>query len=168
MDQRYARLTMTCDERELPPTTPIAGAERWIRAKVVMKGAEMCDTVVRHEISFPLHVGCDIDPGASSAPAACGTLGVGDIILRLTRGGAVELEEGSAGGTCHEERAPSALRKNRTTGVNTELELRGDGINRESLGHLSRSNAGRPEMFKIQRRGTKNTKMGSQAIYKNS
>jgi hypothetical protein len=57
------------------------GAERWIRAKVAMKGAEMCDAMVRYEAKFPLHVGCDFDPGpdASPAPVACGLSGVEDI-----------------------------------------------------------------------------------------
>jgi hypothetical protein len=76
---------MTRDDKALPPKTPIAGAERWIRANVVMKGAETCDTMVRHETSFPVHVGCDLDPGASSAPVACGTSDVEDI-LRVVKG----------------------------------------------------------------------------------
>lgn len=71
---------MTCDDKELPPTTPMAGAERWIRAKVVMKGAEMCDIIVRHETNFPLQAaGCDPDLGTSSVPVVSGIPGVEDI-----------------------------------------------------------------------------------------
>jgi hypothetical protein len=62
---------MTRDDKELPPTIPITGAERWIRAKVVIKGADTCETMVRYETSFPPQVGRDLDPGASSAPVVC-------------------------------------------------------------------------------------------------
>jgi hypothetical protein len=70
---------MTCDDREPPPTTPIAGAERWMRAKVVMKGADIWDIAVRYETSLSLRVGCGPDPGASSATPVCGTSGVEDM-----------------------------------------------------------------------------------------
>ena len=78
-DHMYAWLTMTCDDREPPPTIPIAGAERWIRAKVVINGADTCDTAVRYETSFPLHVDCDLDSDASSASVVRGTVGMEDI-----------------------------------------------------------------------------------------
>ena len=74
--ERRERLTITCDDRELPPTTPIAGAERWIRTKVVMNGADAWDMTVRYETSFLLHVCCGFAPDASSAPSVCGTSGM--------------------------------------------------------------------------------------------
>jgi len=67
---------MTFDDREPPPTTPIAGAERWIRTKVVMKGADTWDIVVRDESSLPLHFGCGLEPDASFALLFCGTFGM--------------------------------------------------------------------------------------------
>ena len=45
----------------------------------MMKGADMWDMVVRHEISLVLRVGCG--PDASSSPLVCGTSGVGDMGL---------------------------------------------------------------------------------------
>jgi len=73
---------MTCDDREPPPSTPMTGAERCIRAKVVMRGADVWDIVVRYETSLPLHVGCGPDPGVSSAPLVRGISGVEDMRSR--------------------------------------------------------------------------------------
>ena len=44
-----------------------------------MKGAEVCDTIVRHETSFSAHVGRDLDPDASPASVVCEVTGVEDI-----------------------------------------------------------------------------------------
>ena len=70
---------MTFDDREPPPTTPIAGAERWMRIKVVIKGADTWDIVVRYESSLLLHFGCGLGPGASSALLFRGTSGMEDM-----------------------------------------------------------------------------------------
>jgi len=47
-----------------------------------MKGADMWDIAVRYETSLPLHVGCDLEPDASSAPTVRGTSGVEDMWSR--------------------------------------------------------------------------------------
>jgi len=39
----------------------------------------MWDTTVRYESSLPLHVGCGLEPDASSALLVRGTSGVGDM-----------------------------------------------------------------------------------------
>ena len=78
---------MTFDDKEPPPTIPIAGAERWIRAKVVMKGADTWDTIVKYETSLLLHVGCGPEPDASSALSVCETSGAEDMrSWRASRG----------------------------------------------------------------------------------
>ena len=44
-----------------------------------MKGADMWDTVVRYETSLLLHVGCGLEPDASSALPVHGTSGMEDM-----------------------------------------------------------------------------------------
>lgn len=70
---------MTCDAKEPPPTIPMTGAERCIKAKVVMKGADIWDMAVRYETSLPPRVGCGPDPDASFVSLVCGTPGVEDM-----------------------------------------------------------------------------------------
>jgi len=44
-----------------------------------MKGADMWDTVVRHETSLFLHAGCGLGPDAPSAPLVRGISGIEDM-----------------------------------------------------------------------------------------
>jgi len=90
----------------------MAGAERWIRAKVVMKGAEMCDIIVRHETNFPLQAaGCDPDLGTSSVLVVSGIPGVEDIDSESQRG-------------------ECGWNEKRTLGTNLERKNRVNGISR--------------------------------------